>query len=204
MFSDRWNLLKNTLDGCTFASPDRFLSHAQFSNLFHAFALQVRENEGTVYIIQNKKPLSSSRQLASHLADALTYRLNITSHELTSDKDDLLLHLSLLLKKTDLIITLDQTCFSIDTQAALSLAKIHDAPMITLSGQPSSSEKLSPLGDLSAMFNLSDETLVETAQYVLLESLIYSWPYDLIPSISAKQFSFVQPQPQPPFTRLRI
>lgn len=199
MFSNRWKLLKALIEGCAFMTPDRSVSHSQFLHVFEAFLLQVKEAEGMVYIV----PSEESSPLATHFADALTNRLNISASGLLPAHQDVTLHLALLLKKTDLIITLGSFEHSTNTLAAAAMAKTSDVPLITLAGGKKDNP-LSQQGDLGAYFDTVDKNLIRTGQFSLLNSVVDAWPYNSQLSIPQQELCLPRAQPQTMLTGLRI
>lgn len=173
MFSDRWKDLAETLERCEYTTPDRCLEETQSVHLFHAFLLQTRESGGMVYIVQSQE----GSFLANHLADQLMTSLQIPARGLIPLHQDLTLPLAIVMKKTDLLITLCPTGKCCDTLAAALIAKENEVPLITFSG----GEKNNPLreqGDLNLYLNTDDEGLITTGQFFSLDHLLKSWPYE--------------------------
>jgi len=196
MFSDRWKLLKEMIDECLFTTPDRYLTHSQCIQLFHAFLLQVKENEGMVYIVQSEK----SGHLSTYFASSLTNSLNVSARELFPIHKDVTLHLALLLKKTDLVITLGH---STDTLGAAAIAKGNDVPLITLSGGLKENT-LKDSGDLNICFDESDQALIQTGKFSFFNMIVDAWSYELEPLFPQKELFLPQAKPQNLLTGLRI
>lgn len=172
MFSERWTLLREMIDGGLITTPDHTLTHVQLLHLFQAFLLQVKENEGMVYVV----PSENNGLLATYFADRLITSLGISARGLIPVHTDVTLHLALLLKKSDLLITLSDIEVSLNTLGAAAMAKQQDVPLITFSG----GQRDNPLverGDLNIHFEKADQTLIQTGQFSLLKAIIESWPY---------------------------
>ena len=198
MFSNRWKLLKTLFDGCMFMTPDRQISHPQFLQLFEAFLLQAKEMQGTVYLV----PSEESVPLATYFADIFTNTLKIPAHGLIPTHKDIMLHLTLLLKKTDLLITLGTFGYSTNTLAA-TLTKTSDIPLITLTGGQEDACPISQ-GDLGAYFNTIDKNLIQTGQFSLFSSVVDAWPYSS-QSSTFQQASFsARVKPQAMLAELRL
>ena len=172
MFSERWALMREMIDGGLITTPDRTLTHTQLLQLFQAFLLQVKENEGMVYVV----PSENNGALATYFANTLITQLGISARGLDPAHEDMTLHLALLLNKTDLLITLSDLEVSPNTLGAAAMAKEQDVPLITLSG----GQRDNPLverGDLNIHFDKADQNLVQTGQFSLIATIIESWSF---------------------------
>ena len=78
MFAKRFSELSTVVNQCLYSSPDRELSEAQALQLFHAFLLQTKESEGSVFIVGN----GGSAGIASHFAIDLLNALKIPAQTL--------------------------------------------------------------------------------------------------------------------------
>ena len=199
MFLGRWKALGETVEGCEFLTPDRYLSRTQAIQLFHAFLLQVRESGGLVYLVQNE----SDGFFATHFADALMTSLHIPASNLVSIDQDASLPLSILLKKSDLLITICVNAPSPETNAATAMAKSHDIPIIALTGNPLD-HPLYGQGDLNLHFSGNDKTLIATAQYTLLNAVIDEWTHNSSPLFMQQKLPSIGTRPQNLATGLRL
>lgn len=192
MFSPRWKLLKALIEGCSFITPDRQISHCEFLRLSEAFLLQVKESEGMIYII----PSEETTTLATYFADALTNTLKISACAFVPVHKDIALHLALLLKKTDLVIILETFKQSANTLAATAMTKTNDIPLIIFSGdwKNNSSRKK---GDLEVRFDTIDKHLIQTGQFSLFSRILHNWPYNFhLPPRQQKLFpKYTKSQP---------
>lgn len=199
MFSNRWTLLREMIEDGLITTPDRTLTHPQFLQLFHAFLLQVKESEGMVYLV----PSENNGALATYVANALTTSLGISARGLIPMHKDVTLHLALLIKKQDLLITLSDLEVSPNTLGAAAMAKEHDVPLITFSG----GQRDNPLverGDLNIHFDKADQTLIQTGQFSLLTTLLESWPFYQEPPRFEHELLLTEIKPQTLPTGLRI
>lgn len=199
MFSNRWTLLREIIEDGLITTPDRTLTHPQFLQLFHAFLLQVKESEGMVYLV----PSENNGTLATYVANALTASLGISARDLIPIHKDVTLHLALLLKKHDLLITLSDLEVSTNTLGAAAMAKEHDVPLITFSG----GQRDNPLverGDLNIHFDKADQNLIQTGQFSLLTTLLESWPFYQEPLRFEHELLLTEIKPQTLPTGLRI
>ena len=198
LFSNRWKLLKPLINGCAFMTSDRIISHSQFLLLFEAFLLQVKEMEGTVYIVPSEK----NSPLATHFADSLTNILHISARGLIPVHKNVPFHLASLLKKNDLLITLGSLGHSTNTLTVAATAKA-DIPLITLTGGQKGNP-LSQQGDLSAYFDTIDQNLIQTGQFSLLSSIVDAWTYSSQLSTPKQELFSPRTQPQTMLMGLRI
>ncbi len=173
MFSNRWQALAKIMEHCEYSSFDRLLLKEQALHLFHAFLLHTKETEGTVYIIESNK----NGLITSYFVLEFTKRLKIRSLGLIPAHKHFNLPLSILLKKTDLLIALCKKGNSPEILGAVTMAKNSDIPLITLSGEdPHNSLKRE--GDLNITFTSNENSLILTGHFLFLEKVIELWDFD--------------------------
>lgn len=191
MFSSRWQILARMMERCAYSSFDRLLLEEQALHLFHAFLLQTKENEGTVYIIESNK----SGLIAPYFVFELIHRLKIRSRGLIPNHQHFNLPLAILLKKIDLLIALCKKGDSPAILGAVTMAKSNDIPLITLSGG-SPHNSLKREGDLNVYFTSNENSLILTGHFLFLEKVIESWDFGTT-DLSPKSLSY----PQNPYQR---
>ncbi|MCB1107760.1 MAG: SIS domain-containing protein [Chlamydiia bacterium] len=186
MFTKRFQELSEIISQCSYTSFDREISEEQAMQIFHAFLIQIREKDGTVFVVGN----GGSAGIASHFAIDLLNALKIPAQTLYDPNTVTCIAndygyeevfsrpLDLLLKPNDLLICISSSGKSQNILNSGIVAQSKDIPIITLSGfEPHN--PLRSLGNLNFYLPVVDYGLVEMGHFFLLHSVIDTWNCEL-------------------------
>ena len=199
MFSKRFNQLQQIINKCEFTSLHRSMTEEEALEVFHAFLMQTKQKNGTVFVIGN----GGSAGIASHLAIDLLNIIKIPaqtlydSNAITCISNDYGYEevfsrpLNLFLKSNDLLICISSSGSSQNILNGANVAKSKDTPIITLSGF-NSHNPLRNLGDLNFYLPIIDYGLVEVGHFFLIHTIIDSWNCELSTNKDESQLSYAK------------
>lgn len=182
MFETRLNQLAGCLSACSYTSRTGILTSNGALKAVHDLIRKTRKKGGIVYAIGN----GGSAGIASHFSNDLMKALQVPSQTfydsnlLTCLANDIGYQnifsypLEQMLKSHDLLVAISSSGESPNIVNAASVAQVHGASIVTLSGF-NAANPLRSMGDVNFWVDRKDYGLVETAHFFLLHTIIDCW-----------------------------
>lgn len=182
MFEARFKQLGSCVSSCSYTSRSGIFSSDEALQAVHDLLRKTEQNRGIVYVIGN----GGSAGIASHFSNDLMKALQIPSQTfydtnlLTCLANDIGYQnvfsypLKQMLNPQDLLVAISSSGKSANILNAASVANVHGASLITLSGFDATNP-LRSMGNVNFWIDREDYGLVETAHFFLLHTIIDCW-----------------------------